>query len=190
MTETVAGETGKTPKKPRTDIRVVESWEDVDTALGVLRLADAKQATVAASFDARIQMIQEEKQKALQALIDRTERVGALVEAFVTRRRVDLAGKSATKSRKLVHGIVGFRTGAPKLVFLTSEAATLKLLRARGHTECLVVTESIDKAKVKELPQAERALCGVCVDQEERFFYKLNVDAPVEYPEVDDGEPS
>lgn len=184
---TPANDTPATPVKLRQDIRELKSWEDVDVALGILRLTEARVSTITASHDTRIQAIQEEKQKALQSHLDKTERIAALLEAFVRRNRATL-GKikkgQLPKSRKFVHGVAGFKLGNPKLVFGTSEDITKKLLRARGHTACFVIREDLVKGEVKKLPAAEHRLCGVEIRQDEEFFYKLNSDAPVQYPDV------
>ena len=172
------------PAKLREDIRTVASWQDVDVALGVLRLCDARKAGIAAELDVQIQALQQKKAELLKPLDVKVDRVEKLVEAFVTEHRAQIDnGKSKTqKSRKLVHGSVGFKKDAPQVLFVTSEKATLKLIGVRGLTDCVRITEAVDKGKVKDLSKSEQAAIGVRVAQKEDFFYKLNVDQPVEYP--------
>lgn len=176
----------ETPPAPRVevreDIREIKGWEDVDAGLGVLRLADARIATITAELDTEIQALQEKKQQLCQPYLDRRDRVAALVEAYVTSNRADVAGKKGAKSRKLVHGIVGWKMGNATVVFVNGEAATKKLIQVRGHTECIVTKEDLDKAKIKDLPDSELRSIGVRIDRKEAFFYKLNTDAPIEYP--------
>lgn len=178
--ETTATET----KRPRSDIREIRTWEDVDVALGILRTVDARTATINADHDVKIQAIQEAKQKAIQPYTDKRDRIAAMLEAFVRANRPTLGKKPEAKSRKLVHGVVGFKKGNPKLVFVQPEEAVKRLLKMRGHLECVVTTEEVKKDAVKALPPTEQALCGVRVDQGEDFYYKLNTDEPVEYPDV------
>ena len=176
------------------DLDAITTFEDVDVALGAMRLADARIATLSAEFDVQIQQLQEAKQAAAKPFVDRQAKLALLLEAFCTTNKDAVAagggGKAKGRSRKFVHGVVGFRIGTPKLVLLQELALVIKMLKVRGHDECVVPREDLDKEAVKRLPPAEQRYVGVRVDQDDTFYYKLNVDRPVDYPEVappDDG---
>lgn len=173
---------------PRKDIREIRTWQDVDVALGILRRTEADLAIQNAGFDTRIQEIQAEKQATVQPHVDKADRIGALVEAFVQGHR-DQLGEGKAKSRKLVHGTVGFKLGNRKVVYAASEATTMKLLKGRGLTEAIATKESVDKTVLLKLPTAELGLVGVRIEQDETFFYKLHTTDPIEYPDAD-GESS
>lgn len=169
----------------QTDITDIASWQQLDIALGILRVNDAEIAGDSARYDKRIQAVQAEKQEVVQPKLDKRKRIEALVEDFVKTNRKTLGAKPTVKSRKLVHGIVGFRAGKKKVTFVTSSGAAMKLLRVRDHLDCLKVKESINRAKVAELPESEQRLCGIVVGTgPELFFYKLNESDPIEYPDV------
>lgn len=168
------------------DIRKIEAWEDADRALGVLRQSDALVAGISAAYDAQIQVIQEAKQKAVQPHIDRTERVAVMLETFVLANRATLGKKPTNKSRKLVHGTVGFKKGKDRLVFVQAEEWVRARLKARNQIECIVTTEKLDNKAIAALPPSEMALIGAKISTgEDEFYYKLNTDAPIEYPDVE-----
>lgn len=166
----------------RRDIETVTSWSDADQALGVLRLVEAELAKVGASFDARIQALQEGKASAARPLQEKKERIEALLQQFgATAKRTLPANK---KSMQLVHGKIGWRTGKPSLRFVKSKKATIQLLQSRGLTSCLVTKVELDKDAVKKLSPAERELVGVKLEAAERFFYELSSDPVVAYPDA------
>lgn len=172
---------GDTPQLP-TEVRVVATWEDLDRALLALRVTEARISETAAQFDQDIQVAQEGKNKAVAPLTARKERMELLIKEFATANRAALG--TNRKSIKLVHGKIGFRKGKPKMVFASTEDHTIRLLKLRGHAECIVVKEEIDKAALKNLPPTEKSLCGITQEQGEAFFYDLVTDPPIVYPDV------
>jgi phage host-nuclease inhibitor protein Gam len=176
-----------------TEVRVVDTWENLDRALLALRVTEARIAEVSAKFDEDIQIAQEGKSKAITPLVARKERMEAIIKEFAIENRAALG--TGRKSIKLVHGKIGFRKGKPKMVLSNGEEHTIRLLKLRGHAECVVVKEEIDKAALKNLPVSEMKLCGISQEQSEAFFYDLATDPPIVYPEVtkevaDDDSPS
>lgn len=165
------------------EVRKVETWEDADRALLALRVTEARISMATAKFDESIQALEEAKSRAVRPLVDRKERMEALLEEFINRARATI--KKGAKSQKLVHGVLGFRLGQPSLRFTESKEHTKKLLKIRGHSHCIVVREELDKKAARELPETERALCGMKLVQSESWFYKLHQDPPISYPEVE-----
>jgi len=163
-----------------TEVRVIDSWEDLDRALLAMRVADARIAQEGARYDQVIQAAQEKKSKALSPIQARKERMEVAIKEFAVNHRGDLKGK---KSIDLVHGRVGWRKGHLQLIPSDSEANTIRLLKIRGHVECVVMKEELDKAALKNLPVHERGLCGIKEKQEERFYFDLSTDPPIVYPD-------
>lgn len=179
------------PTRKQTDITTVTTWQELDVALGILRVTNATIAGDNAHHDTRIQALQAAKQEALQPHLDKRARLEKLVETFVRGNRATLGPRAGAKSRKLVHGVVGFKAGRKRVVFVQGAVAAMKALRARDHLDCIRVKESLDKKKLADLPEAERRLCGITVAPgAEVFFYTLNETDPVEYPDVVGGEAS
>jgi len=166
----------------RRELRVLHEWPDVDHLLLALRMADTEIAGIEVTFDAQLQIIQEGKQAALEAVQARKARMEELLETWVEDHRSDYKGKS----KQLVHGRVGHRSGAPKVDMPKGEAFTLARVQTRGHGECFVTTPKLDKKGLKKLTPAEQALCGVVVSRSEAFFYKLSKSPGIVYPEISD----
>jgi phage host-nuclease inhibitor protein Gam len=170
------------------DVEEVKSFEDLELALGAIRLADARIAAIEARLDSEIQALQERRQALCKQHLDRKAAIEAKMEAFATANKDAIApggrgGASAkTRSRKFVNGVAGFKLSAPKLVYKIEEAMVMKMLEVRGHKSCVVVTKKIDKDEVKKLPASELKYVGAEVVQDDVFFYKINTDSAVEYP--------
>lgn len=171
------------------DIRKVESWEDCDRALGVLRGLQAELGLIGSDFDERIALLQQQKQRASQALLDRQERIEDLVKGFATKNR-EGATKKGAKSLKMVHGSVGWKKGNPQITFHKSEEYTLNLVQKRGLDSLTNIKVTLDKSALKKLTPEEQRSLGVSIAQDELFFIKLSDDPTVEYPAVtvDEGD--
>lgn len=169
------------------DIRKVESWQDADRAMGVLRGCDSEMNGIGAEFDAQIAEIQAAKAKALKPLVDKRARVEALITDFADGRQADLGPKK--KSMKLVHGVIGWKLTPAAIAFTHSEARTIDLAKARDLGSLLRVQVSLDKAAVKKLTLPEQLAIGVKITRDERLFIDLSSDPAIEYPAAaEDGE--
>lgn len=166
------------------DIRKVETWQDVDRAMGVLRGTAAELASVGADFDAQIAELEAQKAKAVKPLVDKRARVEALIMDFAGPRRDELGKK---KSVKLVHGVVGWKLSPKAVAFTHSEQRTIDLAKARGLDSLLKVKTDLDKAAVKKLTAAEQLALGVKITQEERLFVELSESPAIEYPALVEG---
>lgn len=168
------------------DIRTIVSWPDVDRALGALRFLEAEQARIAADYDARVANLQEEKQRALQPLLHRQERIEKLIAEFAEANRGTLKKKS--KSLKMVHGTVGWKLASPKIEFVVSEGHTLALAMKRGLDSLFRMVPKLDKAALAKLTTGEQAALAVRIVQGEALYHKLSADPAISYPSADLGE--
>lgn len=166
------------------DVTTIASWEECDQALGALRLTEAALARTSAELDVEIQRLQEAKQLRAAPLLARRKRLEALVEAWCTREKDAFGAPGKPRTRKLVHGTVGWRLTPPKLVFRQPVELVLRMLKVRGHDACVIVAEEIDKSKVAALAPSEHRYLGVQVEQDDRLVLKLATDDLVEYPET------
>lgn len=161
--------------------------EAADTAFASFAKADAGINKIQADIELQCAKIREKWQDKLTLL--RTERDTAFetLQAFATENHAELFAKK--KSLEMAHGVIGFRTGTPKLkllkgftwasveklvkVFLPdyvrekTEVAKDRLLADR-NLEDVGVTDSL---VIVEMPMIDAmAKCGLQVVQDETFF--------------------
>jgi phage host-nuclease inhibitor protein Gam len=175
-----------TPTPIPTDIDSIASWQDVDVGMGVLRRTDAELSRVAIDVDEQIAQLEATKLEQSAPLVARRDRIETAITEYSNAHRAEI--KLPAKSVKLTHGVVGWKKAAPKVELAGTEEATIKLLKLRGHTECIRVTEEIDKKKLLDLGSGEARLCGVTITQTERLNIKLNQGKLVEYPVADESD--
>ena len=175
---------GKPEELPK-EVKVIETWPDVDRTLLALRVARATIEMVSAKFDTAIQVAQEGKAKALKITHGRLERMEKVIEDWVTDHRSGF--KPGAKSLVLVHGRVGFRKKPAKMRYLFGEEYTLERLQELKLVDCIkVAAPEIVKDQVKRLAADVLLQVGVAIDQAEGFYYELANDPPIVYPDVDD----
>lgn len=187
MTETAPIEiTINTPR----EVRAINGWADVDRLMLALRIADVELGQIAASFDARIADLTEAKQRAVQPIVNRRERMEALAKNWIEEHRAEMLDKKGqpAKSVKLVHGTVGFRKGQVSISTEDEEKA-IALLEKRGHADCVVTRQALVKDAVKKLEATELFMCGFKLSQEERFYVQLSKSPAITYPTAAEAEP-
>lgn len=148
--------------------------DQMEEAFGKFALADAKLQGINAKMDAEITKIREKNADELAKW--QQERDGALevLQTFATENRDELFTKR--KSMETTHGVIGFRTGTPKLKTRKgfTWAAVLELLKEFGK-DYVRTTEEVAKDKLlsdrdnEEMPDLMQKV-GIIVDQDESFF--------------------
>lgn len=148
--------------------------DQMEEAFGKFALADAKLQGINAKMDAEITKIREKNADELAKW--QQERDGALevLQTFATENRDELFTKK--KSMETTHGVLGFRTGTPKLKTRKgfTWAAVLELLKEFGK-DYVRSTEEVAKDKIladrdkEEMPDLMQKV-GIIVDQDESFF--------------------
>lgn len=153
----------------------ITTWEEADLALGEIRTRRERVKLLASTFDAQVKAIEEARAK---ACAEDTAAINELEARLRDFGRQNVAGivetRKGTRSRKLVHGVIGLRTSTPKLDFIESEAHAIKMLKVRNHLDCIQTTEKVLKERARELPATELRLCGMEVSQAEAIYCKLN----------------
>lgn len=169
--------------------RTIESWEQLDQAMGELRRLDARIAGVDARYDRLIQGVQERKAKAARPLSEARKQLFDACLTFVRDHEGEIDAKKkkseeeAGRSRKLVNGEVGTRFGAVKVKLEESEAKVIATLKALGHLECFKVAEELVLGKCKDLPAAVRTRAGIALVREKSWFVTLAKSPVVTYPD-------
>lgn len=151
--------------------------QEADRILAAYAKADARKQEINALMDARFTKIREEFAEELGAIeATSTESIEKLQMYYETNNEV--FGKK--KSIDTPHGLVGFRTGTPKLKNKKgfTWAAVLELLKNNGHTTFIRAKEEIskdllianrDNENVKNILEQNK----MEVIQEETFFIEL-----------------
>lgn len=151
------------------------STEQFDDSLAVYAAADARIAKINATMDEQFTRIREKYADELNQLEAQRSENFEVVQTYCVENEESLFSKK--KSYETPHGIVGFRTGTPKLATLKgfTWGSVQKLLEKlkpdyiRTKTEPNKELLLADREKLKaELPDL-----GLEVKQEESFFIEL-----------------
>jgi len=162
--------------------------EAADDAFAVYAKADASVQKIKAEIELKCAQIREKFQDKLAALEAEKETAFDTLQSFATENQVELFSKK--KSFDMTHGVIGFRTGTPKLktlkgftwasvltlvkeflpsyVRMSEEVAKDKLLADRELETVPVLHGEGDN--VTEPMTSAMARCGIQVVQEETFF--------------------
>lgn len=147
--------------------------EQAEDAFAEFAEADAKQQQITAKMDVQITQIREKFADDLTKLADKKTEAFDVLQTYATNSREDFGKR---KSLELTHGVIGFRTGTPKL----------KTLKGYTWASCLTLIKTFLPAYVRtvEEPAKDRLLAdrevidvaalfpkvGIMVDQDETFF--------------------
>jgi len=151
----------------------VPSTEEAEALFGEYASADAKIQKMTSQMDIEITRIREKYAQDLQKLEElRTEKFEALQHFAVN--TPDLFTKK--KSFEFSHGILGFRTGTPKLKLIKG-FTWAKVLDNLKHylSEYVRTTEEPAKDRLladREITEVKDNMgkCGITFDQDETFF--------------------
>ncbi len=145
-----------------------------DEAFAVYAKADAQSAKITADIELQCAKIREKYAYRLAELEDEKGKAFDTLQAYATENQADLFTKK--KSLEMAHGVIGFRTGTPKLKTLKgfTWASALQLVKEflPGYVR---QTEEIAKDKLladrdTEDMAPQMAKCGIQVSQDETFY--------------------
>ena len=148
--------------------------EQMEEAFGQYAAADAEVQSINAQMDKQFTAIREKNADRLAELGRQKDEAFEVMQIFATENRDTLFSKR--KSMETTHGIIGFRTGNPKLKQRRgfTWAAILELLKRFGKDYVRTIEEP---AKDKLLADRDKEECikimeecGMCVVQDEAFF--------------------
>lgn len=147
--------------------------EEAETAFASFAEADAKQQIISATMDRAITKIRDKHADELSTLTERKQEAFEVLQVWAENNRDDFGKK---KSIDLTHGVVGFRTGTPKLKTrkgFTWESC-LQLVKTFMPTYIRTKEEIAKDALLADRNTPEIAAqfnqIGVMVDQDETFF--------------------
>lgn len=178
-----------TTRKKKTIISGV-TRERAEEAFAQYAKADAQCAKITAEMELQFAKIREKWQDRLQSLTQERDEAFDVLQSFAVEHQQELFSKK--KSLEMTHGVIGFRTGTPKLKTLRgfTWASALQLVRKFLPFTYIRLTEDIAKDKLladrelsevavydtptgdpRMVPMSEAmAACGIQVVQEEAFY--------------------
>lgn len=150
------------------------SREAADEAFATYAKSDAQVQKINAEIELQCAKIREKYADKLATLTSEKEQAFDTLQSFATEHQAELFSKK--KSLEMAHGVIGFRTGTPKLKTLKgfTWASALQLIKEflPGY-----VRQSEEIAKDKLLSdrdtedfQPRLAKCGIQVAQDETFY--------------------
>ena len=162
--------------------------EAADVAFATFAKADASINKIQAEIELQCAKIREKRQSDLTRLTAERDAAFEILQSFATENQTELFAKK--KSLEMAHGVIGFRTGTPKLKTLkgftwasalelvktflpsylrqTEEIAKDRLLADRDLEAVSITDDGLTKHDVA-MSQA-MAKCGIQVVQDETFF--------------------
>ena len=160
--------------------------ESADEAFAIYAKADAQSMKIIADIELQCAKIRERYANKLAELEGEKEKAFNTLQAYAIENQTELFAKK--KSLEMAHGVIGFRTGTPKLktlkgftwasalqltkeflpgyVRLTEELAKDKMLADR---EAMVTTDEDPLGAGKSMIEM-MAKCGIQVVQDETFY--------------------
>ena len=150
------------------------SREAAEAAFALYADADARQQRITSKMDVEITRIREKYQDDLAKLQETKDKSFEAMQVFATENKDELLAKK--KSLDMVHGVLGFRTGTPKLKtrkgFTWGAVTNLLKEFLPGYVR---VSEEPAKDRLlsdREIPEVAGLFpkVGIFVDQDEAFF--------------------
>lgn len=148
--------------------------EQYEQAFADFAMADAKAQSLTAKMDQEMTRIREKYADQLAELNETKDKSFEVMQTFAMENKDDLFSKK--KSLESAHGVIGFRTGNPKLKNLKGYTwASVINLAKEFLPEYIRTTEELAKDKLladREVPEVAELFpkIGVTVVQEESFY--------------------
>lgn len=162
------------------------SREAADEAFATYAKSDAQVQKINADIELQCAKIREKYADKLATLTEEKEQAFDTLQAFATENQAELFAKK--KSLNMTHGVIGFRTGTPRLKTLKgfTWASALQLVK-EFLPDYVRQTEEIAKDKLladreSQIPEISNPLgpgtsmcdqmakCGIQVTQDETFY--------------------
>lgn len=162
-----------TTKRIKVMVPVIKTREELERITGQITALKTFEAQTKAVMDQRITEIRSEYEGQLGDAAEEMETLVQSVRQWAEANQSEFAGK---KSLDLVHGVIGFRTGTPKLK--TRKGWTwdkvLENLIPAGRWDFIRTKKEVDKEAIlaarDNMTPADLRNLGVDIVQEESFY--------------------
>jgi len=147
--------------------------EQANDAFADYNEASKREAAINNRILNELNALKDRHQAELEMIAETKKNSFDLLQAYAINNR-DTFGKK--KSLSLLHGVIGFRTGTPKLKLKKGYSWESALELIKAHLKGYVITaETVDKKKLLadrdlEAVKLKMPSCGVLVDQDESFY--------------------
>ena len=131
--------------------------ESADEAFAIYAKADAQSMKIIADIELQCAKIRERYANKLAELEGEKEKAFNTLQAYAIENQTELFAKK--KSLEMAHGVIGFRTGTPKL----------KTLKGFTWASALQLTDEDPLGAGKSMIEM-MAKCGIQVVQDETFY--------------------
>ena len=158
-------------RKRLPDAPQLQSWDDVNAALKDIAQGEIEIAEIEGKMNIDINDIKEAAEKEIAPIRTLIEDLGKQLKEFAELNRPDF-GKQ--KSKKLAFGTLGWR--ASKSISI-KKALTEKIidnLRKLGMTDCVKVSETINKDVLGTYPDDKIVAAGATVNKKDTFWYETD----------------
>lgn len=146
----------------------LNSWDDVNACMREIGKCQVILEHIEGEMNAKINNIKAAAEKEAKPLQERIERLGLQIKDFVEMHRDEIKGKT----KELNFGFTGFRHSTK--ILIKNIKSTIAALKAKGMTDCLKITESILKDKLKDYPEDVIVSVGATKKVEDVFWYEIN----------------
>lgn len=158
------------------------SREQADAAFAQYAKASAQSDKISAEIELQCAKIREKYATQLSQLDEEKETAFDTLQSFAMENQAELFSKK--KSLDMAHGVIGFRTGTPKLKTLKgfTWASALQLVK-EFLPDFIRTTEEIAKDKMLADRESDGMVeklskCGIQVTQDETFYVEPKKEEP------------
>jgi len=150
------------------------SREQMEQAFSEYAVADARLDRVNATLDVQITALRDKYADEINALVDRKDKAFDVLQAFAMENKDELFAKK--KSLESIHGVLGFRTGQPKLKTLKgfTWSAVTSMLKEFLPAYVRISEEANKEKLISDRDEAQVSALfpkvGIAVVQDETFF--------------------
>lgn len=148
-----------------------KSWEEVNQGLKLIGELDRKIQAAESNMNERIDRIKADTENLVNPLIAQKTELETNIQAF-TEYHVD--DFKEAKSKEFTYGTVGFRKATS--VITRNVKAILEALKQNKMTDCILVTEKLNKEELEKYDDAALQKVGAKRKTEDKYFYKLSVE--------------
>lgn len=158
----------------------IENFEDVEKSILELSKHESFIAKEEARMNEKIQKIKDEFEEKTKESRAAKNLVEGEIQAFCTLNKKEF---EKTRTKKLIHGLIGFRFNPPKVLQLNrkySVQTSIELIKKIFKSKYIRSKEEINKDEIligydkKELDDQKLAAIGLKIDQSETFFIKID----------------
>ncbi|NCB52450.1 MAG: host-nuclease inhibitor protein Gam [Clostridia bacterium] len=147
----------------------LRSWDDANNALMQIAGAEIEIAKIEGDMNIRINEVKEQAERACLPFKAQIAELGKQLKAFAELNRPDF-GK--TKTRTLTFGDLGFRASTSIQIKTALAEKIIDNLRKLDMSDCIKVTEAINKEVLKTYPADRIIASGATLKKDDTFWYE------------------